>query len=526
MWTANPRLAEEWVMNPSTRGVRQRMLALDLGAESGRAIVGGFDGQRLAIEEIARFANEPVALDGTLVWDFPRLFRESLAAIRRANASGQLASIGVDAWGVDFGLLDAHDHLIAMPVHYRDARTAGLVEAAQEIVPARQIYAATGTQFLPVNTLYQLLALARARDPGLEQARTLLLIPDLMLRFLAGTGVGERTNATTTQCFDVLRGAWARDLLEKLGLPSRLFPPVVAPATVLGQLLPAVADDVGAGRARVVAPATHDTASAVAGTPIVTDAAAWISLGTWALVGVEIERPILDAPAFELNLSNEAGLGSVLLLRNLTGLWLLQECRRAMARAGMDVDHGTLMRLAREAPAGTAFIDPDDQRFFRPGDLPEAVRAFCRATGQPEPADAGTILRVLVESLSLKFAWAIRLLERVSGRPVEVIHVVGGGARNELLCQLTANATGVPIEAGPVEAAAIGNIIGQALATGELSSPAEGRELVRRSFSRRTFEPQGDWSAWRARFAALLGFGTDGVPFDRPSPRGDAVTRA
>jgi rhamnulokinase len=487
------------------------MLAIDLGAESGRAIAGAFDGDRLAIEEVTRFPNEPVELGGTLVWDFPRLFRESLGAIRRASASGPLATIGVDAWGVDFGLLDAHDHLISMPVHYRDSRTTGMVEAAQGVVPAADIYASTGTQILAVNTLYQLLAMVDARDPALDQARTLLLIPDLMLRYLTGSCVSERTIATTTQCYDLGRGDWAVDLLKRLGIPERLLPPVVPPATVLGQLLPEVSDDVGSGRAVVVAPATHDTASAVAAAPIATTStAAWISSGTWSLVGLEVERPILTGASFDLNLSNEGGLGSSLLLKNVTGLWLLQECRRAMIRAGMDVDHATLMRLAEDAPSGTAFIDPDDERFFRPGDLPEAVRAFCRVTGQPEPTDAGTILRVLVESLALKFAWAISLLQRVTGRTVDQIHIVGGGARNVLLCQLTANATGLPIQAGPVEAAAIGNLLGQALATGEIRSPAEGRELVRRSFARHVIEPQSDWSEMRARFTAVLGLATHG----------------
>lgn len=504
-----PRATERVVTRAWNRAAT-RMVALDLGAESGRAVVGTFDGERLATEEVARFANEPVELGGTLVWDFPRLFREALRAIRRAAATGPIATIGVDAWGVDFGLLDAHDRLISMPVHYRDTRTAGLIEAAQAVVPPSELYAATGTQFLAVNTLYQLLSMVNVGDPALEQARTLLLIPDLLLRFLTGSCVSERTNATTTQCFDLGRGEWAVEILDRLGIPHRLMPPVVAPATILGALLPAVSDDVGAGRAKVVAPATHDTASAVAATPIRPDtAAAWISSGTWSVVGVEVARPILGSPAFELNISNEDGLGSSLLLKNLTGLWLIQECRRAMRRAGMDVDHASLMRLAETAPAGTAFVDPDDGRFFRPGDLPESIRAFCRTSGQREPDDAGTILRILVESLALKFAWAIERLERVTGRPVDVIHVVGGGVRNELLCQLTANATGVLVEAGPVEAAAIGNLIGQAVAAGQIASPAEGRELVRRSFPRRAYEPREDWSDQRSRFRAML------------APRGD-----
>jgi rhamnulokinase len=506
--------AERPGMSATGLPTRHRMLALDLGAESGRGIVGTFDGDHLVLEEVTRFGNEPVDLAGTLVWDFPRLFREALGAIRRASAGGPLATIGVDAWGVDFGLLDANDRLLAMPVHYRDARTIGLVETAQSIVPASEIYATTGTQFLRINTLYQLMSLVAAGDPVLAQARTMLMIPDLVLRFLSGSAVCEFTNATTTQCFDPERGEWAAPLLARLGVPDRLLPPVIPPATVVGRLLPGVADDVGSPRARVIAPATHDTASAVAAIPLAEPpTTAWISSGTWSLVGVETERPYRGAAAFTANLSNEGGLGGkTLLLKNVTGLWLMQECRRALSRAGMDLDHATLIGLASRAPSRTAFVDPDDDRFFRPGDLPEAVRAFCRASGQPEPRDAGTVVRILLESLALKYAWTIRLLEGVVRRRIETIHVCGGGARNELLCQLTANAAGVPVRAGPVEAAAIGNLLGQALATGHIGSIAEGRDLVSRSFPLRAFEPHESWVDERARFATLFGDPGEGVP--------------
>lgn len=482
------------------------MLAVDLGAESGRGILGSFDGERLVLEEIHRFANEPVRLGHALVWDFPCLYRETLASIRRGASSGPLASIGVDAWGVDFGLLDERDNLLGLPVHYRDARTDGFVEAARARVPAERIFGATGTQAMAMNTVYQLMSMVAGDAPILRQARTLLTIPNLVLHFLSGSAVMEYTSATTTGCYDIVGRAWAHDLLEDLGVPDALFPPVVAPGTVLGGLLGHVADDVGAGRASIIAPATHDTASAVAATPLApAGGTAFISSGTWSLLGVEVGRPILDSSAMEANLTNEGGLGDeTLLIRSLTGTWLLQECRRALARAGMELDHATLLSLGRDAPKRTAFIDPDDARLFRPTDLPAAVRSMCHDTGQPPPTDGGTLVRVLLESLALKYAWTIRQLEAVTGRAIDALHVVGGGARNDLLCQLTSDAAGLPVSSGPIEAAATGNLLGQAMAAGQIGSLVEAREVVRRSFTVRTYEPRSDRSGDRERFARVM----------------------
>ena len=489
-------------------GVRvggHRMLAVDLGAETGRAIVGTFDGERLSVQEIHRFANEPVRLGSSLVWDFPRLFHETLTAVGRAAAGGQLHSVGIDAWGVDFGLLDANDRMIGLPIHYRDQRTEGAIRAVDERVSRADLFAQTGTQVHPINTLYQLVAMVRAGDPALREARTLLMIPDLVLRFLSGSVVVESTNATTTQCLDISTGDWAHGLLAKLGLPDQILPPVIPPGTVLGPLLPSVADETGASRTMVVAPATHDTAAAVAAIPLDRPGTTvWISSGTWSLVGLEVDRPFLNPAALEANLTNEGGLGGrILLQKSVTGLWLVQECRRALARAGMDVDHRTLEGLARSAPGGTAFVDPDDERFFRPGDLPQAVRAYCRETGQSEPSDAGTMIRVLLESLALKYAWSIRLLERVTGQTIDRIHVVGGGAQNELLCQLTADASGLPVMAGPIEAAAIGNLLSQATAAGRIANLEEARELVRRSFLVQSHEQICDWTEVRERYARV-----------------------
>jgi rhamnulokinase len=479
-----------------------RILALDLGAESGRALVGAFDGSRLSLEMPHRFANVPVRLGGTLYWDFPRLFGDVLDGVRAALQQGPLASLGVDSWGVDFGLLDRRGRLLGNPVHYRDARTEGMLERADHLVSRERIYAETGIQLMPINTLYQLLAMVEADDPDLQRADQLLMIPDLIHHFLCDSQVGEYTNASTTQCLDMAHGTWATDLLSDLNIPARLFPDVVQPGTPLGKLRADVASEVGA-RLTVVAPATHDTASAVAGTPLdASGRTAFLSSGTWSLVGVELPGPVIAEQARRDNLTNEGGVnGTVRLLKNVMGLWLVQGARRAL---GASTSYAELTEQAAAAPAFSAFIDPDDERFLRPGDLPTNVRAFCAETGQTPPADAASLVRVLLESLALKYAVVLRQVEAVGGHALEAIHVVGGGSNNVMLCQLTADASGLPVLAGPVEATSIGNLVLQAIALGELASIADARAMVAASFAPRRYEPEGDWSEPRQRFAELL----------------------
>jgi rhamnulokinase len=478
-----------------------RILAVDLGAESGRTMVGSFDGSRLSLDTAHRFANVPVRLAGTLYWDVPRLFGDVLTGIRAAFERGPLASLGVDAWGVDFGLLDTRGQLLGLPVHYRDVRTAGMLERATRRVPREQIYAHTGIQFIPINTLYQLLAMTEVGDVRLQTADRLLMIPDLIHHFLCDSLVGEYTNATTTQCFDVARGAWATELLERLDLPTRIFPEVVPAGTRLGSLRRDVAQDVGAS-AMVIAPATHDTACAVAATPLPADGnTAFLSSGTWSLVGMEVPRPVLSGAALNGNLTNEGGVaGTIRLLKNVMGLWLVQEARRSMEQTSYE----DLAHMAADAPAFTAFVDPDDERFLRPGDLPSHVREFCAETGQTPPVDAPTLVRVLLESLALQYAVVLQQLETASGSRLEAIHVVGGGSHNALLCQLTADASGLPVLAGPAEATSLGNILVQAIALGELASLAEARALVSTSFLPRTFVPSGDWAEARHRFTQVV----------------------
>ncbi len=481
-----------------------RMVAVDLGAESGRAVVGTFDGGRLALEDVHRFPNVPVTLAGTLHWDFLRLFGEVTAGLRRAAAGGPVASVGVDTWGVDFGLLDARGRLLANPVHYRDRRTEGMPGLAFAVVPHDEIYAATGIQFMPINTLYQLFSMVRAGDPLLDQADRLLMMADLFHHFLAGTAVAEYTNASTSQCLDPVSRDWARPLLARFGIPAGIMPPIVAPGTILGPVRADVAADTGLRDARVVAPGSHDTASAVVGAPLAGPTTAFLSSGTWSLIGLEVPAPVITEVTLAANLTNEGGVaGTVRLLRNVAGLWLVQECRRALWPAGDAPSYEELAALAEAAPAFMAFIDPDDERFLRPGDLPARVRAFCAETGQPVPEDTGTLVRVLLESLALRYAVAVDELTGASGHPIEAIHVVGGGSNHRLLCRLTAGATGLPVRAGPEEATAIGNLAVQAIAAGELADVAEARALIARSFPVTTYEPEGDWAEARARFAAI-----------------------
>lgn len=483
-----------------------RLAAADLGAESGRVVVGTFDGGRLAMEDVHRFPNVPVTVAGTLHWDVLRLFGDIVAGLRRAGSTGPIASVGVDTWGVDFGLLDARGRLLANPVHYRDSRTDGLPERAFELVPRDEIYATTGIQFMAINTVYQLLAMVRAEDPLLQQADRLLMMADLFAHFLSGASVAEYTLASTGQALDAVARDWARPMLERLGIPTGLLPGIVPPGTPVGALQGDLGDAPGLGATRVVLPGSHDTASAVVGTPLAGPSTAYLSSGTWSLIGLEVPQPVISPVSMGANLTNEGGVaGTIRLLRNVVGLWLVQESRRALWPTGDAPSYEDLAIMAEAAPAFTAFIDPDDERFLRPGDVPARVRRFCAETGQPAPEDTGTLVRVLLESLALRYAAAVEQLAAASGHPIEALHVVGGGANNRLLCRLAAGATGLPVRAGPVEATAIGNLAVQAIAAGELSSVAEARELVVRSFPITSYDPTGDWSEARARFAALTG---------------------
>jgi rhamnulokinase len=478
-------------------------LAVDLGAESGRVVLGRFDGGRVWLEEVHRFPNMPVRLPDGLHWDVLRILCEIKDGLAKAMRQEKIEGIGIDSWGVDFGLLDGEGALVSNPYHHRDARTEGMMEEAFGLVPKEEIYQITGIQFLPINTLYQLLAMRGS--PLLEAAETMLLIPDLMNYWLTGEKACEYTNATTTQLLDLEEGGWARYLFEGMDLPSRILAPVVPPATELGPLLPEVAEEIGAGPP-VFASASHDTASAVVAVPAEGENFAYISSGTWSLVGVETPEPVVSQEAMEANFTNEGGFGRrTRLLKNVMGLWILQECRRQWAREGNDHSYEELALLAEDAPPAGPLVDPDHPTFLSPGDMPSRIRSFCEETGQDPPEEPASVARCVFESLALKYRHAIEQAESLAGRAIGTVNVVGGGSQNSLLCQLTSDATRRLVLAGPVEATALGNLMVQAYARGHLSSLGEIREAVRSSVEVHEYEPQGKEHSWQEAYEKLRG---------------------
>lgn len=484
-------------------------VAIDLGAESGRAMLGRFDGQRLQLSEAHRFPNIPVRLPDGLHWDVLRLWAEiqdGIAAAARKNPA-QLASAGLDTWGVDCGLLDRQGALVGNPYHYRDSRTDGMLDEAFRRMPREQIFEQTGIQFMQINTLFQLLSLVVGHSPALDVAETCLTIPDLFNYWLSGVKASEFSIATTTQCYDPRRRTWADPVLAAMDIPRRLFPEIIQPGTVLGPLRPAVAEALGVAAIPIIAPACHDTGSAVAAVPAASRDFLWISSGTWSIMGAEVAEPIITAQSRAGNFTNEGGVeGTFRFSKNITGLWLVQECRRTWAAQGHTYSYAELTELAAQAAPLVSLIDPDYADFMKPGDMPARLRAFCQRTGQPTPDDRGAMIRAILESLALQYRWVLENLEAILGRRLQPIHMIGGGTQNKWLCQFTADATGRPVVAGPVEATAIGNVVMQAKALGHVATLAEGRDLVRRSFEVVTYEPgpAAAWEAAYARFKALL----------------------
>jgi len=483
--------------------------AVDLGASGGRVMVGRVGPGQLALDEAHRFRNVPVTAAGTLHWDILRLHRGMLDGLRAAARGFDVASLGIDSWGVDYGLLDATGALLGNPVHYRDARTDGVAERVLARIPAAELYATTGTAQLPFNTIYQLAA--AAGTPQLAAAATLLLIPDLLAYWLTGEVGAEITNASTTQLYDARQQGWATGVIAAAGLPGRLFPPLRAPGTTIGPLRPEIAGQPGLAGLRaplpVIAVGSHDTASAVAAVPAQGRGFGYISCGTWSLVGVELDHPVLTEASRLASFTNEAGIdGTIRYLRNVMGLWLLQESVRAWADAGQPADLARLLAAAARAPAHRAVIDPDDPVFLPPGDMPRRIAEACRQTGQPAPPDPPGVVRCILDSLALAYRRAIYQAQELSGRQVDTVHVVGGGARNELLMQLTADACGLPVVAGPTEAAALGNILVQARALGAAPGDLDGmRALLRVTQPLHRFEPSGDTRAWAAAGRRVTG---------------------
>jgi rhamnulokinase len=465
--------------------------AVDLGATSGRVVRGSLDGGRVALEEVHRFDNRPVRLPDGLRWNLLHLFTESLAGLRRA---GSIDGVGVDTWGVDYALLDAEHRVLGLPFHYRDERTDGMIERAFERVPAERLYAATGIQTMPINTVFQLLA-----DEGsaaLQAAERIALVPDLLALWLCGELANERTNASTTGLLDARSGEWASEVIGELGLPERLFGPLAEPGTELGPLL----GHHELGDTPVYAVASHDTASAFAAVPV-DEHAAVLSSGTWSLLGLERPEPVLSDAARDATLTNERGIGGTTrLLKNVMGLWLLEESRRCWG----DTSYDELHELAKQAEPDVPLFDPDNDAFLRPGDMPARIAAACERTGQPAPDGVGATVRSILVSLACKYRWTLERLEAVSGRDVRRIHVIGGGARNDLLCRLTADLCGREVLAGPVEATALGNVLVQARGAGELASLAELRDAAAASAEPKLHEPSGDGETYE-RFVAVTG---------------------
>ncbi len=490
-------------------------LAADLGASSGRVVAGVFDGEKLSLEEVYRFDNGGVLAAGRMQWDLLNQWSHVQRGLRAAGKiyAGQVRSVGVDTWGVDFGLIGRGDELLASPYHYRDRRTAGIFDKAFAIVAREEIFKHTGLQFMEFNTLYQLLAMKLAKSPLLDVAERLLMIPDLFHWLLTGEKANEFTDASTTQFLSPKTKTWATELLTKFGLPTNILGPIAQPGTKLGKFLPAVAEETGLAGVEVVLPGTHDTASAVMAVPAAGAAGGkpnwcYISSGTWSLMGVETPEPVVSDRCYQLNFTNEGGVGgTVRLLKNIGGLWLVQECQRIWKADGSEYGWDVLVRQAGEAPPLVSLINPDDPSFIAPKNMPQAIRDYCQRTGQSVPGNDGAVIRCALESLALRYRMVLGMLEELTGSKLETIHIVGGGSQNRLLNQMAADACNRPVVAGPVEATAIGNVMMQAAADGAVAGIAQARDVIRHSFAVQQFAPRHPqvWDEAYARFKKLVG---------------------
>jgi len=471
-----------------------QFLAVDFGAESGRALLGVIRNNRLELREIHRFPNGPVATLGHMHWDVLRQFQDVKHGLKIAlqETAGALDGVGVDTWGVDFGLIGEDGELLAVPWHYRDSRTDGMMEEVFKIVPREEVFERTGIQFMQLNTLFQLFAMVKSNSTALKHASKMLMMPDLFHYWLTGVGVSEFSIATTSQCYDPRLGGWAKDMLEKLGIPSGIMPEIVPPGSTIGPLHESLVTEFGMGKdLPVIAPAAHDTGCAVASVPATGDGHAYLSSGTWSLMGVELDKPLISKASYENNYTNEGGVGGkIRFLKNIVGLWIVQECRRTWLAAGEEVSYGDLADMAAESEGFVSLINPDASVFLSPGDMPQRVREYCRDTDQEIPTTMGEVVRCVLDSLALRYRATVETLDEMLGKRLDPIHIVGGGTQNKLLCQLTADATGRTAIAGPIEATAIGNVLVQAMARGYVASLAEAREIVRNSFDLITYNPR------------------------------------
>ena len=480
--------------------MNKRMLAADFGASGARVMLGEFDGSKITVSQLHRFSNDPVTLNGTFYWDFLRLYMELKNGMRKAAQAGA-DSIGVDTWGVDFGLVDKNGFLLENPVHYRDARTAGMLEEAFAKFPRERFYEITGNQFMEINTAFQLLSLQKNRPELLERADRLLLMPDLFNYYLSGEACSEYTMASTTQLLDACTKEWSQEVIDGLGLPRKLFAPVKMPGTKLGRLKASLQEELGLCSTEVIAVAGHDTQCALAAVPAKGDFA-FVSCGTWSLVGTQLEKPAINGDSLRCNITNEGAFGGeTSFLKNIIGLWLVQESRRQWIREGKEYGFGELDQMAAKEESARCFVDPDDPVFVAPGDIPGRIREYCAKTGQFVPETPGQIVRCIHESLALKYRMALEETSLCTGRSFPALYLVGGGSQSRLLCQAVADVCGIPVYAGPVEATVYGNLAIQLAASGELSGQEEIRRLVAASETPVVYEPSGhqDWDEICAR---------------------------
>ena len=486
----------------------KQLLAVDLGASSGRVMLGRFDGEKISVEELHRFSNDPVTLGGTMYWDFLRLFHEIRQGLLKSKKYGKADSISVDTWGVDFGLLDEGGNLLENPVHYRDSRVNGMLEKSFALLDADRFYQITGTQFMEINTVFQLLYLAQNRRELLDRADCMLLMPDLFHYFLCGEKSCDYSIASTTQLLDARRKTWSKEVLKALGLPEKILQPVIPSGTPLSPLRPDIAQELGVDPMLVVAGAGHDTQCAMAAVPTQEKDFIFISCGTWSLFGTELPEPVITQDSRRLNLANEGGAGGrISFLKNIIGLWLVQESRRQWMREGKEYSFGELEKLAAAEVPFRSLIDPDAPEFVPAGDVPERIREFCRRTGQPVPETPGQIVRCIDESLALKYRLTLDEIRECTGKDYPVIHMVGGGTQSGLLCRFTADACVRPVCAGPVEATVYGNLALQLMAAGEIVGLSELRSIVAASEPVKRYEPENAdaWAQAAGRYRENIG---------------------
>lgn len=482
----------------------KRVLAFDFGASSGRAIIGCFDGDKITLEEVHRFSNDPVSVGGTVYWDVLRLFYEIKQGIIKAKIAGGFDSIGIDTWGVDFGLIDSEGKLMENPVHYRDARTAGLVDEAFKTMPKEKLYGITGIQFMELNTLFQIIALKKYRPWMLERADKMLFMPDLFGYMLTGKMCSEYSIASTSQLIDLDKRTWSKEILDAFGIKESVFAPLVQPGTVLGELSKEVCEECGVDPVPVISVCGHDTQSAITSVPCEDGDFAFLSSGTWSLFGTELDKPIVNETSMNINITNEGGFdGSTGFLKNIIGLWLIQESRRQWKREGKEYSYADLEKLALAAEPFKCFIDPDAPEFVPHGNIPERVREFCRKTGQYVPETVGEIMRCIYESLAMKYRLTFEKLRECTERDYPVIHVIGGGTKDGLLCQMTANSCDRTVKAGPIEATVMGNVAVQLMSDGSVENIGQARKIVAESSELKTFEPK-DTDKWAEAYEDFL----------------------